>query len=188
MPGAPRAVTGNLAGEGPQAFHRLMGALASAAGVGIVDEPALPAGFQVPHQQVVHHGVANVGGEDLPLLGFGHQKGQGGPGDVGATLQGPVQGQQVGFQIALEGQGIVGVALAPAALPVGAIEGLQAEERMPRPWAPGGRCQGRRGDHAPPRTGHTRLVLSLLSSSVLPSFRLTFHALSGLSAFVVDDQ
>ena len=126
-----------------------------------MDEAALPAGLQMPHQQVVHDTVAKVGGEDLPLLGFGHQKGQGGIGDVGAALQGLVQGQQVGFQIALEGQGIVGMTLAPAALPVGAVEGLQAEQRMPRPQAAGGPGQGRRGDHAPPRTGHTRWVLSL---------------------------
>ena len=71
IPGAPRAVRRDLAGEGPQALHRLVGAFALAAGVGIVDEAALPKRLQMPHQQVVHHAVANVGGEELPLLGLG---------------------------------------------------------------------------------------------------------------------
>jgi hypothetical protein len=142
----------------------------------------------MPHQQVVDYPVAKVGGEDLPLLRLGHEKGQGGLGDVGAILQGLVQGQQVGFQIALEGQRIVGVALTAAALPVGAVEGCQAEERVTRPRATAGLGQGRRGDHAPPRTGHTRTVPSLPNASVRPKSRPTRHAKPGKPATVVDDQ
>jgi len=44
------------------------------------------------------------------------------------------------------------------------------------------------GDHDPPRTARTRLLLFLLFAFVLPSLKFTFHALFGLLAYVDDDQ
>ena len=78
------------------------------------------------------------------------------------------------LSVDLESQGVRRIALVAAAP---AIAPPQGAERIDV-----------RADHEPPRTASTRLLLLLLLLFTLPLLKLTFHALFGLFALVVDDQ
>ena len=122
--------TGGLANEGLQPFHVGMYPHAPAADVRIMNEDQLPDGLQVIHQHMMHHPVAEIGGEDFPQLGaLGNKADRTGRG-VAAVLQRRLQIQQVIFLADLEGQSVGDITLVAPALqirPVQVLEGKQQE-------------------------------------------------------------
>ncbi|HUF79149.1 MAG TPA: hypothetical protein VMR44_09560 [Thermoanaerobaculia bacterium] len=97
--GPAGGVGGGLAGERAQALDPGQRPLALATGKRVVDEAPLPTRLQIPHQHMVHHPVAEVGGEDLAPLRLLQQEGQKPARPIGAGLQLSVKIDQVLFQL-----------------------------------------------------------------------------------------
>ncbi len=92
--------------------------LTGPARVGIVDEDPFPDGFEVGDDQVVHHAVAKLGREDLPVFRFrGHEAGRRG-WLISPGLKLARESKQILLQALLEKKGIAAPALAFAAAQV----------------------------------------------------------------------
>src|SRR5205823_3923675 len=129
-------------------------------------------------EQVMDHSVAEVGGEDLSRLCAVRHEADRSPGSVGVLTKLALKLEEPRLSVDLEGEGVHGVSLVAAAgvvLPPEAFEGIEVGA-------------GVRADHEPVRTARTWLLLVLLLLFTLPLLKFTFHALSGLLAFVDADQ
>ena len=93
---------------------------------------------------------------------------------VAVRAQVGLQVEKLCLRVQLESQGVPGVPLAPATVSVLPPELTERIEV--------------RGDHSPPRTARTKLLLLLSLLFTLPLLKFTFQAFVGLLALDVDDQ
>nr|WP_119289584.1 hypothetical protein [Azohydromonas sediminis] len=126
--GLARAVGGGLPHELLQPRHRLVHALAGAAGVRIVDEHRLPGALEVADQHVVDDAIAEVGREHLAQLRARDEETDRTGGLVRARDEFVAQRQQLQFLPRLEAQRVGGAALVAPARQVLPGEVLEREQ------------------------------------------------------------
>ncbi|MEA3348732.1 MAG: hypothetical protein U9Q39_06705 [Pseudomonadota bacterium] len=116
-----------------QAGYALMDALFTAAGVGVMNENRLPDVFKIVNQDMMGNPVAEIGGENLPELGFFGKKADGTAGTIGMILQFPAQFEEFSLLFHFKPQGIDGVSFvfpAQKILPVDIFETEKQEQTL----------------------------------------------------------
>src|SRR3989304_8231880 len=111
----------------PHPLHRLMQSLILSAGVGVMDKDGLIHGFKPFDEQMMHHSVPEISGNDLPHLGSFEDKADSARGLIGPVRELLRELKEVLLCVHLKFQGVEGVSLVLPAFEITPVEVLKRE-------------------------------------------------------------